>query len=402
MDPRRGRSRTRPAADVRHAPRPHPAVHRRPGRRPLGRRPAERRRPLADRPGRAPGRLRPSSAGGERSRRSGIDGRALALSARRLWPKGASSTRRSPGPAVSGSRPERFARVEGDGWTAVVPAHSGEQAARPAAARADSRKSAFPRPVGARPIAWGRELLVPGDDGRAYLIDPLTGRVSRRAVRPAVRPDPANGWRTPVVARRATPSRWPTTPGASAASRGSTDPRPRLVVAAETTLGQGPRGRSRLDRRGGRRRDVRRPRPRALGPRPQPGRRLVARRPARRFRPATVWRPRATWPTRPAACSPSAPDGQRLWSATLGEKAGSVEVVGPPAVRGQAVWFLARDGTLHARSLADGSSVATIPLDILPAGGPVAVGNDLAIPVGLGAIRLLTIEAGAVPSKEKP
>ena len=38
------------------------------------------------------------------------------------------------------------------------------------------RKLDLPTTLAAMPLVWGRALLVPGVDGRAYLIDPLTAR----------------------------------------------------------------------------------------------------------------------------------------------------------------------------------------------------------------------------------
>jgi len=59
-------------------------------------------------------------------------------------------------------------------------------------------------------------------------------------------------------------------------------------------------------------------------------------------------------------------------------------------VRGGTVWFLTRDGSLVGRKVENGEPVATIDLGVLPAGGPAAVGDDLAIPVGPGTFRLLS------------
>ena len=64
-------------------------------------------------------------------------------------------------------------------------------------------------------------------------------------------------------------------------------------------------------------------------------------------------------------------------------------VAGAPAVRGGTVWFLSRDGVLVGRSLADGSPIATVALNVLPAGGPVAVGDDLAVPRRVGDAQAL-------------
>ncbi len=62
-------------------------------------------------------------------------------------------------------------------------------------------------------------------------------------------------------------------------------------------------------------------------------------------------------------------------------------------MRKDTIWFLGRDGLLVGRALADGAPVVNIPLGVPPTGGPIAAGDDLAVPVGLGIIRLLTIES---------
>jgi outer membrane protein assembly factor BamB len=327
----------------------------------------------------------------------GIDGRALALPHETLA-KGGFVVSTLPRPGGFRLPAGAFARVEGDGWTAVVPAHRASKLL----VRGGSGKYkevGLPAPVGARPIAWGRELLVPGEDGRAYLIDPLTGESRAEPYVPPFDRTRPTVWRTPVFIGKDAVALADDAGRIRRITRAN-DPRPRLVVSGETTLGK----------------DL------VADPASTGGAFVVATSDGRaRALSARDLSPAGAWPLdAPLALPPATvsgrvyladtaggvlalgADGERLWSATLGEKSGPVEVVGPPAVRGQAVWFLARDGTLHARSLADGSSVATIPLNILPAGGPVAVGNDLAIPVGLGAVRLLTIDAGAVPSKEKP
>ena len=54
--------------------------------------------------------------------------------------------------------------------------------------------------------------------------------------------------------------------------------------------------------------------------------------------------------------------------------------------------MLARDGTLHSRALGDGAEVARSDLRVLPAGGVLPVGGDLAVPVGRGVLQPLAIE----------
>jgi hypothetical protein len=99
-------------------------------------------------------------------------------------------------------------------------------------------------------------------------------------------------------------------------------------------------------------------------------------------------------------------DGRRIWSARLGENDVPFLASGPPAARGEAVWFLARDGRLVARSARDGSPLSSTALGVPPAGGPIALGEDLVIPTAPGTLRLLAGPAGApaaaTPSRAGP
>jgi hypothetical protein len=78
-------------------------------------------------------------------------------------------------------------------------------------------------------------------------------------------------------------------------------------------------------------------------------------------------------------------EGRKLWSIDMKDS----PPIGPPAVRDNNALFLGKDGTLHRRSLADGSAVDQVTLGILPAGGPWAVGADLAVGSGPGAVRMI-------------
>jgi hypothetical protein len=78
-------------------------------------------------------------------------------------------------------------------------------------------------------------------------------------------------------------------------------------------------------------------------------------------------------------------DGRRLWSITLEQQA---IPVGSPAVANSLALFLDRAGALYSRRLEDGAPVAETELGILPAGGPIALGSNVAVPVGTGTARL--------------
>ena len=322
----------------------------------------------------------------------GADGHTLSLT-RDSLAKGGFVT--SPIPRPGGFRlPTRSgARVDGEGWTAIVPGRgAGKILVREG--QGEFKEVGLPAPLGAKPVAWGRDLFVPGADGRAYLIDPLTGE-SR--AEPFVPPFDRN--------RR---TRWlaPTPVGGEAVvmvdDSGKVrrlvrlnDPRPRLSVSAETSLGKGV----------------------VTDPASTKGAVVVVTGDGRaRALAAADLSPLGAWTLdAPLALPPSAvagrcfladttggvlavgEDGQRLWSVKL--PGASSAVAEPPAVRGETVWLLARDGSLHARSLADGSPVARTDLGVLPADGPVACGADLVVPVGPGTLRLLTVAETPAPAE---
>ena len=72
--------------------------------------------------------------------------------------------------------------------------------------------------MAADPVVWADAILVPGADGRVYLIDPSTGRSQAEPYRPPVRPGSAGGVARARRSWIATRSSWPTTWGESAAS----------------------------------------------------------------------------------------------------------------------------------------------------------------------------------------
>src|SRR5262249_2679705 len=80
-------------------------------------------------------------------------------------------------------------------------------------------------------------------------------------------------------------------------------------------------------------------------------------------------------------------DGQKAWSIKLGS-----EVVGRPLVVGPSLVMLTSDGVLHVRSRADGAEHDRHPLGVLPAGGPIADGPDVMIPVAPGTFRPIALD----------
>ncbi len=79
-------------------------------------------------------------------------------------------------------------------------------------------------------------------------------------------------------------------------------------------------------------------------------------------------------------------DGQKTWSIKLG-----AEIVGAPEALGRSLAILTSDGVLHLRDRSDGAPVDRRPLGVLPAGGPVAIGDGAMIPVAAGTVRPMAL-----------
>jgi len=330
-------------------------------------------------------------AGGGSLTALGVDGRPIPLP-KSLLATGGFVAAQLPRPGGFRLPAGSAARVDGPGWTAVAPA-LGSTRLLARAGGGEFREVRRPAPLGAAPLAWGRDLFVPGDDGRAYLIDPLTGESRAEPFVPPFDRAKPTRWRGAVKLGDDAVALADDSGRVRRLTRVE-DPRPRLVVSAEATLGK----------------------PLAADPAATPSALVLVTADGRaRALSARDLSPAGAWPLdAPLALPPAAvggltfladtagrvlalgPAAPRLWSADLnaaGHAGGSAALVaGAPAVRGDLVWFLAADGALHARSLADGRPAADLPLDVLPAGGPLAAGDDLYIPVGPGSLRRLTAE----------
>jgi outer membrane protein assembly factor BamB len=317
----------------------------------------------------------------------GVDGRPIVLTHQHLV-QGGFVTSTLPTPGSFRLPAGAAARVEGDSWTAIFPALRLSKILVRSGTGAFQEVS-LPAPIGARPLAWGRELLVPGEDGRAYLIDPSSGESRAEPFVPPFDRTRPTRWRSPVALAGDAVALADDTGRVRRLVR-LTDPRPRLSVSAEIVLGKG-----------------------LLVDPASTGGAVVLVTDEDRVRALSARDLSAvgSWPLEaPLAAPPAAtsgycfladtsgavlalgPDGQRLWSTRLESKGHRVVVAGAPAVHGKSVWFLSREGGLFGRSTDDGSPLAEAALDIPPAAGPVSAGQDLAVPVGLGTIRLLTLD----------
>jgi outer membrane protein assembly factor BamB len=237
----------------------------------------------------------------------------------------------------------------------------------------------LPSPLGARPIAWGPHVLVPGVDGRVYLIDPASGESAADPFVPPFDRDHPYRWTSPVIVEGDAVV-LADREGRVRRMVKSDRPRPRLAVTGEASLGQGIVGE--LASTGG-----------AVFLATADGKiRSIA---ARDLSPeSTVDLPE------PRTCGPVAvgdhafvadasgdvfafaADGQKRWQARLHSAATDA-----PAIRNGSAWFATRAGSLEARSMADGSATERVPLGALPAGPPIVTGPRLVVPVGLGTLR---------------
>ncbi len=243
------------------------------------------------------------------------------------------------------------------------------------------RTVALPAPLAASPLPFGKNLLVPGLDGRIYLVEPQSGlSVADPYIPPFDRSKPIR-WRDPVALEGE----------ACVVADGSgtlrrlileTSPRPRLVVSAERKLDS----------------------PSIVSPASTGSAILVATADLKvRAFSGRDLSPLGSWPiATPPNLGPTvvagfgfvgdatgqvlafSSDGRRLWTSTLREP----RVAGPPVIRGDSAWFVTRDqGGVEALNLADGTSLGQTPVVAEPASGPLAADNDLVIPTGLSTLQ---------------
>jgi TolA-binding protein/outer membrane protein assembly factor BamB len=250
------------------------------------------------------------------------------------------------------------------------------------------RRVDLPTPLGGEPLVVGKDLFIPGDAGRAYLIDPKTG-LSRAEpyVSSFDRSRPVR-WKSPallegdaiVLADEA---------GRVRRLAFQEKPRARLVVTAQVDL----------------------KRPIVADPASTGGAILLATDDNKIH--SLVGRDLSPAPTinldAPLALGPLSagdhafvadalgkviafgPEGRRLWDVDLKEPPPIV----PPVVHDGEVLLLGREGKLLRRALADGSAKDPLPLDVVAAGNPRIIGKDVVVPVGPGTVRVLVGDGAA-------
>ncbi len=209
------------------------------------------------------------------------------------------------------------------------------------AARGGWREVGLPAAMGTQPVAWADAMLIPGADGRIYLIDPTTGLSQAEPYVPQFDRDRQGAWRVPA------PLDHDTVFVADEVGRVrrlglKMSPVPRLNVEAETTLDS-----------------------RIVGDPASTGNAVLVATADRRVRslaardlsPVGAWQldaPLAGQPVglgdfgvvmdRAGSVLAFGRDGQRIWSIKLG-----AEVVGLPQITGRSIAFLTGDGVLHLR-----------------------------------------------------
>ncbi|MDR3620840.1 MAG: PQQ-binding-like beta-propeller repeat protein [Paludisphaera borealis] len=249
----------------------------------------------------------------------------------------------------------------------------------------------LPSALAAAPVFWNRALLVPGEDGRVYLIDPHTGTSRAEPLVPAFDRDRRGRWLAPC--RTGDDVVFLAEEGGRVRRVGlKPSPAPRLVVEAETLLDQGVIAN-----------------PACIGAAVMTatadGRvRALA---SRDLSPIGSWKLDAPILGDPLAVDGRlvvldasggvllfGRDGQRAWSSKLDAPAS-----GSPLVVGDALWILDRKGKAHGLAIADGKEVETVDLGVLPAGGLALVGGDVFVPSGRGSLQPLVLgrPAGAKP-----
>ena len=321
-----------------------------------------------------------NSTSGDSLSTLGVDGRGVSIGLEALR-KGGFVELPLPRPGVFRFPPATTQRLEIDGATVVVP-EPGASRVLVRVGSGEFRPVELPAPLATSALALGKNLLVPGADGRVYLIDPRTGvSAADPYVPPFDRSRPIR-WRAPVAVD-----------GEAVALADSEATLRRIAVDRA--------GRPRLASTIERKLD----RPLAADPASTGASVLVATTDgkvyslaSRDLGPQGSWMleaPRLLGPVVAAehgfvADSAGnvlafAPDGRRLWSSKLRDTIAA----GPPAILGQSACVLGRDGSLQKFAMLDGSPQARTILEVLPAGGPLATGPELVVPSGPGTLRLV-------------
>jgi outer membrane protein assembly factor BamB len=286
----------------------------------------------------------------------------------------------------------RVLALEGDGPQIDVlapPAGSSFVSVRETAKSDAWRRLELPAALAATPLPWGRNLLIPGADGRAYLIDPVTARSRAEPLVPVFNRDRRGVWRSPIHLGSANIVLADDTGHVRRLGLKS-KPAAHLAVDAETLLDKSL----------------------IADPAATGGSVIVVTAEGRvRALSARDLSPVGAWPlAAPLVGQPVVvggrcfifdgaggvlalgPEGRRLWSITL-----EAPAAGAPVVQGDLVWLLDRRGRLYGRSLADGSARQQLDLGILPTGGMLVVGSQPFAPVARGSVQPIALDPSPTP-----
>ncbi|MEO6811986.1 MAG: PQQ-binding-like beta-propeller repeat protein, partial [Isosphaeraceae bacterium] len=308
------------------------------------------------------------------------DGRPLVLD-RALLQAGGFVDAPLLGPGEPGVPLSPLGRLDNDGLTVIAPAIGSPQILVQEGDK-EIRSVVLPSPLAALPLFWGKELLIPGEDGRVYLIDPRSGLVRAEPFVPPFDRDRPTHWRTPIRLDDETVALADSAGRVRRLTRTSAVTGGRLIASDPVDLGS----------------------PLAADPASTgdalvlatvDGKiRVLAGRDLSPSGAYTLDAGRRFGPVGDAGfvfvgdadgrLLAFGPDGKKLWTADLADSLPA----GPPAVKDGAAWFLGLDGSLHRLDLNDGSPLERVDLDLLPAGGPLTIGSALALPIARGTLRL--------------
>jgi tetratricopeptide (TPR) repeat protein len=273
-------------------------------------------------------------------------------------------------------------RLERDGLTVLVPSPEADHLLVREGTDGEFRRIDLPAPLGAAPLFWGSDLLVPGLDGRAYLVDPRTGAPRAEPYVPTFDAAAPTRWLDPVplgddavlladqsgtlrrLARQTEPRVKLAAIGEPEDLKAALDAPP--VATRESVIVSTADGRIRslsdrdLSALGAWNLEV----PRAYGP-------------------VALDEGSAAVFDRSGGVLFFSPEGNRAWTTELGDE----PPFGPPLLRKESLWILGRDGVLHRRSAADGSPLDRLVLNVHPAGGLSRAGSDLVVAAAPGTVR---------------
>jgi outer membrane protein assembly factor BamB len=274
---------------------------------------------------------------------------------------------------------------EGKELALIVPGRGGREVwAEDLAAPGGWARAELPSAIAAPPLPWAGGLLVPGVDGRAYLVDPTTGRAHAEPFVPEFDRDRVGSWLAPCPLDSDSIILADDT-GRVRRLVVKADPARRIVVEAETALDQavvadpactetavvvataddsvralsardlGAVGSWKLDA------------PLLLPPQAVDGRVVVM--------------------DASGGVMLLERDGRRAWTVKL-----EAPAAGPALIRGDLLWIPTRDARARGLALADGRESLALDLGVEPAGGLIAVGPDVLVPTGRGVFHSLKLD----------